>query len=225
MRRETRVAGDANSETAWNKDDGSNAGKWKTMSIDGLEYGQLSPEYFAQRLASYLKLDVHVRPPPLSQLVDDMSSDSLEECDALGRTQQDYFLDLFWMGTHTIFPVIDEDSFRELYASLWRTDDAGTDNPDHREPHALVDIVLALNMQFASSFLPTGASAPEIEESAFAGGCFYRRCQKMLDRNAERTSVTDVQAHFFLHAVSCFCWLHQHGAGQAEAYRAHPVYA
>lgn len=142
-------------------------------------------------MSDYLELDVGTQPPPTAVL--SAHNVDLSGCEILERHQQDYFMDLFWLAYHINFPIVDEDDLRRLYASLW--------DPDGRtrRPDPLVDIVLALNIQYAFSFLGLGDPTSEADhtEMAVAGSPFYHRCQDALDHLMESPSITTVQCVFF----------------------------
>lgn len=115
----------------------------------------------------------------------------------LTRTQEDYFLSLFWQSYHCTLQLLDEVEFREHYKSLWAT--SGTS----RDQSALVDIVLAICMQYGIAFIPrTDANAEpkadvDSNDATIAGRWFYRRCQKLLTGEQESPSITTLQCHIF----------------------------
>ncbi|KAH6672839.1 fungal-specific transcription factor domain-containing protein [Halenospora varia] len=117
----------------------------------------------------------------------------------LTGTQENYFLNLFWQSYHCTLQVIDEAEFREHYNSLW----PGNGKP--RKMSALVDIVLAISMQYGIAFVPRGDAAErrkasvEIDsnDASIAGRWFYRRCQTLLACELESPSITTLQCHIF----------------------------
>ncbi|KAJ3580081.1 hypothetical protein NPX13_g479 [Xylaria arbuscula] len=73
--------------------------------------------------------------------------------DALTPTQEEYFISLYWQSYHTTLFVLDEAAFKEHYHSLWAT------KGQERKPSALVDIVIALCMQYGMASKPGLVSA------------------------------------------------------------------
>lgn len=66
----------------------------------------------------------------------------------LPRKKEEHFLRLFWQSYHCALQILDESEFREHYESLRTT------SPTSRKPSALVDIVLAILMQYGIAFIP-----------------------------------------------------------------------
>ncbi|KAF4120746.1 fungal specific transcription factor domain-containing protein [Geosmithia morbida] len=171
--------------------------KWKGMVVDGLRYGPLSLQYFIHRASSYMGCDIGAPPPPINVL--SARNVDLRGCD-LTRQQQDYFVDLFWTAYHVSYPVVDADDFKPLYDSLW---DVGGLS---RRPDPLVDIVLAISIQYAFSLMgihdpatrseAEQADQTERPELAVAGSPFFHRCQDGLDHLMESPDVKTVQCMF-----------------------------
>jgi hypothetical protein len=121
----------------------------------------------------------------------------------LSSIEEDYFLNLFWHSYHPTYQILDEAVFREHYKSLW------VDSATTRKPSALVDIVLALCMQYgvaltpnSSSLDPTMTSDPpdghvDINDASIAGRWYYRRSQALLISELESPSITTLQCHIF----------------------------
>ena len=115
----------------------------------------------------------------------------------LTEMQEDYFLGLFWQSYHCIYHILDEAKFREHYKSLWTI--SGTP----RNPSALVDIVLALCMQYGVAFLPRHdvSTDPKADvngnDATIAGRWFYQRCQSLLAEQLESPSITTLQCYIF----------------------------
>ncbi|OKO97674.1 hypothetical protein PENSUB_9965 [Penicillium subrubescens] len=155
-------------------------GKWEGIKLpEGragalIYYGPLSSAYFADRMRRYLLEVLRGSTPELSfslslsqlkrpignqlfpsSLDQDqpwktsLDLDGDRESEELSRAQEEYFLDLLWQSFHCIYPVTLEDEFREYYDSLW------TNSADQtkRQPSALVDSILAVCMQYGTSFL------------------------------------------------------------------------
>jgi len=117
--------------------------------------------------------------------------------DYLTGTQEDYFLGLFWQSYHCTIPVVDEIEFREHYKSLWAT--SGTS----RKPSALVDIVLAVCIQYGVAFVPRSDASSsskayvDSDDASIAGRWFYRRCQTLLISELESPSLMTLQCQIF----------------------------
>uniref|UniRef100_A0A8H7NHW9 ABC transporter domain-containing protein n=1 Tax=Bionectria ochroleuca TaxID=29856 RepID=A0A8H7NHW9_BIOOC len=129
--------------------------KWKGTTVEGIRYGPFSLQYFSERISRYLEIDAD----PRVSLADFPLWDTTtlaECCDGVGKMAQDHFLDLHWLCYHVNYPAIDESDFRKLYASLWHTNEASST----RRPDPLVDIVLAMNIQYALSFMPQDETLP-----------------------------------------------------------------
>ena len=115
----------------------------------------------------------------------------------LTEVQADYFLGLFWQSYHCIYHILDETEFREHYRSLWTTPGAP------RKPSALVDIVLAMCMQYGVAFLPRSHAdidqKAEVDDNdASIAGCWlYQRCQSLLVEELESPSITTIQCYIF----------------------------
>ncbi|KAL9112375.1 MAG: hypothetical protein Q9187_007768, partial [Circinaria calcarea] len=87
--------------------------------------------------------------------------------------QEDYFLGLFWQSYHCTLEILDDVEFREHYKSLWAS--SGTT----RKSSALVDIVLAICMQYGIAFIPRSNANAEPKadvdsnDATIAGRWFY----------------------------------------------------
>ncbi|KAF7561405.1 hypothetical protein G7046_g2734 [Stylonectria norvegica] len=162
------------------------APRWQGVSVRGLQYGASSLGYFAHRLSIFtsidLDLELRLRPPSASLL----ESESSSHCD-LPRPQQDHFLDLFWQIYHAIYPILDEAEFRRHYASLW-------ESPSSRRPCPLVDVMMALCIQFGSTYMSPDNSP--MGTTQLLGADFYSRAQQYLERNSEQPNLMSAQCHF-----------------------------
>ncbi|KAK2607919.1 hypothetical protein N8I77_006560 [Diaporthe amygdali] len=132
----------------------------------------------------------------------------------LNTTQEEFFLNLFWQSYHSSMQIIDETAFREHYKSL-------CDVPGRsRRPSALVDIIVAICMQYGIALLPPqegGAGGSErasesaknleqagvpdvvvgIDDATIAGRWHYFRCQALLTAELESPTITTLQCHIF----------------------------
>lgn len=114
----------------------------------------------------------------------------------LQRQQQDYFLDLFWLAYHCIYPVIEEAELRELYVSLWLDRTSGT----ARRPSPLVDIVMALCIRFGTSFIQQdeGESSGVASDGANSPDrVYFHQCYKHLITAVHSPSLTTLQCCIF----------------------------
>ncbi|KAI0887588.1 fungal-specific transcription factor domain-containing protein [Annulohypoxylon maeteangense] len=130
------------------------------------------------------------------------------ENDYLTPTQEEYFISLFWQSFHTTLPVIDEVAFKEHYQSLWET------SSGERKPSALVDIVIALCMQYgmaqqsgtgqANSIAPSPKSDSNgANNTSIAGRWHYQRCQRLLTNELESPTVFTLQCHILSTVYLC----------------------
>ena len=114
---------------------------------------------------------------------------------ALSRWQEEYFLDLFWQSYHCIYPIVDERGFRAHHNSIWIMP------YEPRKPSALVDIILAVTMQYGTALLPPDLTKSSLnaeergKDAASAGRSYYRRCQALLADDLENPSITTLQCH------------------------------
>ena len=120
----------------------------------------------------------------------------------MNRTQEEYFLSLYWESYYCFSPIVDEAEFRRHYATLW------VDGEAQRKPSALVDIILALCLQFGYSFIPRdNAGSDKInpgDDATIAGRWYYRRCQSLLTADLESPTITTVQCLIYsAHYLCC----------------------
>lgn len=182
------------------------------QSQDTHYYGPFSTHFFTQQLSSFLASSTR-RPLPdiepyhdtgaASVPIGGLACLSLEDqisCDFLMKMQQDYLLDLFWSRQHTFYPLIDQSEFLRHYESLWSESSMGV---AFRKPSPIVDIVLALCIQFGAALIPsnddtTGQANPSaVEDTLLAGRMYFQRCHAMLHEEAATTSITAVQCHTY----------------------------
>ncbi|OTA64048.1 hypothetical protein K449DRAFT_328172 [Hypoxylon sp. EC38] len=109
----------------------------------------------------------------------------------LTPTQEEYFLNLFWQSYHSSLLVLNELEFKEQYKSLW----VAPGKP--RMSSALVDIVIAMSMQYGMASIPrsgTGASIDvDADDPTIAGRWYYRRCQSLLTGDLESPTISTLQ--------------------------------
>lgn len=188
-------------------------------------YGLLSNTYYISRLRSDLTIalqqpqsDDHIQPNSASQIfvsptASKPSDSSLEETalsadlgtsgSYLTPTQEDYFLSLFWESYHCTFQILDEGEFREHYRSLWNT------SSSTRKPSPLVDIILAICMQYGLAFLPREVSSSKPKtvvdgnDATIAGRWYYHRSQMLLNSQLESPSMMTLQCQIL--AIKYLC--------------------
>ncbi|KFY48497.1 hypothetical protein V495_01311 [Pseudogymnoascus sp. VKM F-4514 (FW-929)] len=167
---------------------------WRTTSfLSSALQETLSVDDFNPELATKLlfKPMAPISIPLSSQLLQPRE-DMISTRDLLNPTQEEYFLGLYWQSYHTaLFPILDEVEFKEHYQSLWAA------NSTERQPSALVDMVLAICMQYGVSSLPVtkqGAITDNID-ATISGRCYYRRCQMLLSNELESPTICTLQCH------------------------------
>lgn len=155
-------------------------------------------------MSSFLTTELNLANPGLvEQLGDGIDSSSLGLPEEVGgcflqRSQEDHFLDLFWHTHHFSFPIIHEAEFRKHYRNSWIGSASGT----FRTASPLVDIVLALCVQFGTSCIPhSGATGSPTSDGPcylnLAGYQYYQRCQSFLENATEPQSITTAQCYIF----------------------------
>lgn len=109
----------------------------------------------------------------------------------LSRSQEELFLNLYWQIYHDIYPILNKEEFNAHYAALWDTTKA------LRQPSALVDIVLALCMQWeaGSNIAILYPERSSTGDATMAGHWFHRRCQYLLTDELEEPSIRTFQCY------------------------------
>ncbi|KAL6718668.1 hypothetical protein ACLMJK_002902 [Lecanora helva] len=180
-------------------------------------YGPSSAFYFIGRLSRYLCATLQ-QPEliPQIQLMSassslamptSLSGDGFEHSDtskdgsttgfSLTGFQEDYFLSLFWQSYHCTVQIVDEAQFKSHYTDLWKGP-----GPT-RKPSALVDIILALCMQYGVAYAPRGnaRAMPKMNvdgsDATIAGRWLYHRSQNLLQSEMESPSIATLQAQIF----------------------------
>lgn len=190
-------------------------------------FGPSSSYFFVQRLGAYLNLKLS-QSFPAHQLLpisakenklldrpvnggDDGIEDFLRHPMSLAKgnatpgvylslVQEEYFINFFWQTHHTsLFPIIDEAHFKKHYQSLWVT--GGTE----RKPSALVDIIIAMCMQYYLSTLPLESQGTLVEgkDAMVAGRWHYWRGQTWLTHELESPSISTLQCHLLCAIYLC----------------------
>ncbi|KAI1777288.1 fungal-specific transcription factor domain-containing protein [Hypoxylon cercidicola] len=116
------------------------------------------------------------------------------------RAEERHLLSLFWQRFHFLYPILDQDEMQNHHDSLWNNASlAGS--PSSRMPSALMDILLALSMQFSSSFLVRDGSNntrrsanSRAVNAGLAGQWFYNRCHRLLLEEQQNPTLRSVQS-------------------------------
>ncbi|KAL3461930.1 fungal-specific transcription factor domain-containing protein [Aspergillus heterothallicus] len=132
-------------------------------------------------------------------------SDPICAVESLSSTQEEYFMNLFWDSYYPSFPILDEAEFKQHYQSLW------IPSEKERKPSALVDIVLALCMQYGMARQPGGRQAltpgargnVDDSDSTIAGRWHYRRCLALLSSQLESPTLATLQCHILCSIYLC----------------------
>ncbi|KAM0812449.1 putative Fungal-specific transcription factor domain-containing protein [Seiridium cardinale] len=133
-----------------------------------------------------------VDPEDLAQRVALSSGDLASPEVFLTPVQEEYFMNFYWETYHTsVFPIVEEAAFKKHYQSLW------TGSGNARRPSALVDIIIAMCMQFGISTLPSDrqGSVAENNDATIAGRWHYRRAQMLLALESESPNIFTLQCH------------------------------
>ncbi|KAF2652207.1 hypothetical protein K491DRAFT_719131 [Lophiostoma macrostomum CBS 122681] len=185
----------------------------QTAYMNQQSYGSSSPMYFIAQIESHFKKELRQGDHPevslatpsrsfLSPLArpkieasrkrthqNEQPSDELD----LSRSQEEDFLNIYWKTYHRIYYIIDEAMFNAHYNSLWE------ETSRSRKPSALVDIVVALCMQYHAASTPMLHSSNKVGtgdySSTVAGRSFLRRCQALLTDELEGPSLSTFQCY------------------------------
>lgn len=181
-------------------------------------YGPSSLTYFMYRMRSYLKeapqlphlkeplqpdiaSKVFTSPTSLSPNDSPGQASNAGETNVMGkdmsRSQEEYYLNLFWLSYHFIIPILNEKGFREYYHTLWANCPSSVKSI--RKPSALVDIMLALCMQYGTALLPRNEAVVDVDSdgSSIAGRWLYHRSQRLLSCEHEISTISTLQCHIY----------------------------
>ena len=124
------------------------------------------------------------------------------EIEGFSQFQESDFLNNFWQTFHCIYPILSESAFREHYDSLWLT--SSVDGQLKRGSSALVDILLAVCMQYGATFLAPAEDSQEAgrlfdsdNDVSIAGLRYYHRCQELLSEETENPTIMTLQSYMF----------------------------
>ena len=182
-------------------------------------WGPASTYFFISRIGRYLGKslqkaceDRSLLPRGASRALDSMTEGADPEVPAsvsvssapqgpsMSRMQEEYFLGLFWESYHCVLPIVDEVEFRRHYNALWEP------GKTYRRHSALVDIVIALCVQYGYTFIKGNEPNPiggGYDDATIAGRWYYRRCQSLLSAELESPSITTVQCQIFSIVYLC----------------------
>jgi hypothetical protein len=184
-----------NLNNPWNQ-----ARKWKPWKKSRQHYGPSSDMVFLNRIASFLssvsKQQVFATSlvPELEEATYVDASSCITNFSGFSKRHEEGFLDLFSQNYHPLIPVLHLESFMEHFASLWP--EQRLDRP--RQDSPLVDIVLAVCIQYGRTFIQEPGRVIDNQDSVFAGVWYYRRCQTALIDEWENPSFTTVQCYVFI---------------------------
>ncbi|KZL64200.1 hypothetical protein CI238_00541 [Colletotrichum incanum] len=125
----------------------------------------------------------------------------------LNPVQEEYFINLFWQTYHTsLFAIIDETEFKKEYQTLYVNVPPGR----LRNASALVDIVVAMCMQYGTSALPCGRQGNIVEgnDATIAGRWHYRRAQTLLASEMESPTTSTLQCYLLSAIYVCGASFH-----------------
>ncbi|PWY68623.1 putative Zn(II)2Cys6 transcription factor [Aspergillus heteromorphus CBS 117.55] len=121
-------------------------------------------------------------------------------CVYLTPLQEDFFINHFWQTFHvSLFPILDEAHFKKHYQSLWIA------GGKERKPSALVDIVVAMCMQYHISTLPLDSQTGLLDgkDALVAGRWHYWRGQTLLTYELESPTLSTLQCHLLCAVYLC----------------------
>lgn len=227
----------------------TNAGIWEGIHISTARspqktwYGPSSLFYFIGRISTFLTSALkqshstqRMLPSSASTLLDGPTTLTEEEQptrligdddpnragEYLSPTQEEYFLSLFWQSYNTTYPILDEEEFKKHYQSLW------TDSQKERKPCPLVDIVIAVCMQYGTArVLASRDNASKANtnktDATIAGRWHYRRCQALLATELESPTISTLQCHLLSSVYLC-CASFQNMADNASGLAVRTAY-
>ncbi|KAM0244533.1 hypothetical protein ACHAP5_006215 [Fusarium lateritium] len=180
-------------------------------------FGPSSLYFFTHRLSAFLStqtdhmlihlatnLELHEQPTAtqdyskLSGPLTELSGDAF----FLTPIQEEYFISLYWETYHTsLYAFIDEANFKAHVQSLYVDVPPGS----RRKSSALVDIILAMCMQYHASAKPSGQQRDILEgnDATIAGRWYYSRAQALLTCEVESPSTSTLQCHMLCAVYVC----------------------
>ena len=146
---------------------------------------------------------VHDKPATASDIAHQLPSSTGDSSNSgvyLNPIQEEYFINLFWQSYHTsLCAIINEEDFKKHYQSLW------IPSSNTRKASALVDIIIAMCMQYGMSTRPSPMQGDIIEgnDTTIAGRWHYQRGQTLLAGESESPSISTLQCHLLCAVYLC----------------------
>ncbi|KZL65295.1 hypothetical protein CT0861_11987 [Colletotrichum tofieldiae] len=191
-------------------------------------FGPSSLYFFIHRLGVFLSTEIEHAQPDHMLLRSGRSAHPIDRSTAVGKdasrllrplsgqssqgvyldsVQEEFFINLFWQTYHTsLFAIIDEAEFKKEYQALYVQVPTGY----VRKPSALVDLVVAMCMQYGASTMPSGRQGKIVEDndSTIAGRWHYRRAQALLAGEMESPTISTLQCHLLSAVYACGASFH-----------------
>ncbi|KAF4333115.1 transcription activator acu-15 [Fusarium beomiforme] len=180
-------------------------------------FGPSSLYFFTHRLSSFLSTQADQMLIHLASNLEQLEQPTVAEDSSrllapltkvneegfyLSAVQEGYFINLYWETYHTcIYAIVDEAAFKTHYQSLYINVPAGSP----RKQSALVDIIVAMCMQYHASARPSGQHGSILEDNdpTMAGRWYYRRAQTLLACEVESPSISTLQCHLLCALYVC----------------------
>ncbi|KAG9664130.1 MFS general substrate transporter, partial [Aureobasidium melanogenum] len=110
---------------------------------------------------------------------------------SMTRLQEEHYLNLYWQSYHILLPVMHFETFTQDYDSLWTLDNSV------RSDSALVDVVLALCVQYGNCYMSSNEElgGSQAEHSVRVSQCLFDRACRLMSTNTESLSYHTVQCH------------------------------
>lgn len=159
-------------------------------------------EHMLIHLASNLELRGQPTVPQDSSRLLAPLTGTHDEAFYLTPIQEEYFLTLYWETYHTsLYAIIDEASFKTHIQSLYVDVPPGLP----RRQSALVDIIIAMCMQYHVSSRPARKKTCIVEDNdaTLAGRWYYRRAQTLLACEIEGPSLSTLQCNLLCAVYVC----------------------
>ena len=143
----------------------------------------------------YEEEDLHPKPITLSLASPQSPMDSIEGV-FMAKEQEEDCLRIFWQTYHCAIPILDERSIQEHHTFLW---DQRPPYKLFRDDSALIDIILAICIQYGTTHVQRDIDDAGIEDEASvtdpsnAGRWYFQRSQSLLRAVMEYPSVMLLQ--------------------------------
>jgi hypothetical protein len=176
---------------------------WEGIWLKGLNenntqyYGPSSGNAFVGRMASFLSSvlaqDVNIQSlcPTTNVAWSVTESPNNPGFSGFPKRQEEGFLNLFWQTYHCLIPVVCKEDLKSEFKLLWSI----IPNGGFRQRSSLIDIVLALCIQFGRCFIQGPSDVIDDQDTIYTSVWYYRRCQAALLEKWESPSITSVQCY------------------------------